>query len=108
VGEEKNSTSTLSKFQVHYINYTHHAIHQISRTYSFYAGHQWLTPVILATKEAKIRKIMVQGQPGQTVHETTSRKNPSQKKGLVEWLKVKALSSNTSTHTQKNVFLFIL
>jgi hypothetical protein len=34
------------------------------------AGHQWLTPVILATWEAKIRSIEVQSQLGQVVHET--------------------------------------
>jgi hypothetical protein len=48
--------------------------------------HWWLTPVILATHEAEIRRIMVGSQPGQTVHKTLSRKNPSQK-GLMEWLK---------------------
>jgi hypothetical protein len=37
-------------------------------------------PVILATQEAEIRRIMVQSQPGQIVHETLSRKNPSQKR----------------------------
>jgi hypothetical protein len=46
-----------------------------------------LTPVILATQEAEIRRIGVHSQLGQTVHETLSRKYPSQK-GLVEWLKV--------------------
>jgi hypothetical protein len=30
-------------------------------------------------------------------------KNPSQKKRLVEWLKVKALSSNRSTGKKKNL-----
>jgi hypothetical protein len=30
-------------------------------------------PVILATWEAEIRKIMVQGQPRQIVHETLSK-----------------------------------
>jgi hypothetical protein len=31
------------------------------------------------------------------IPETLSQKHPSQQKGLVEWLKVKALSSNSST-----------
>jgi hypothetical protein len=44
-------------------------------------------PVILATQEAEIRRIAVQSQSRQTVHETLSRKYPIQK-GLVEWLKV--------------------
>jgi hypothetical protein len=37
-------------------------------------------PVILATQEAEIRRIMVRSQPRQIVHETLSRKNPSQKR----------------------------
>jgi hypothetical protein len=38
-------------------------------------------PVILATQETEIRKIMIQSQLRQIVHETLSRKYPSQKKG---------------------------
>jgi hypothetical protein len=46
------------------------------------ARHWWLTPVILTTtQEAEIRRIVVRGQPRQIVHETLSRKNPSQKRG---------------------------
>jgi hypothetical protein len=38
-------------------------------------------PVIPATQEAEIKRIMVQSQPEQIVCKTLSRKNPSQKKG---------------------------
>jgi hypothetical protein len=37
------------------------------------AGHRQLTPVILATQEAEIRRIAVQSQPGQTVCKTLSQ-----------------------------------
>jgi hypothetical protein len=40
---------------------------------------QLLTPVILAIQEAEIRRIEVQSQPRQTVHEILSQKHPSQK-----------------------------
>jgi hypothetical protein len=40
----------------------------------------WLRPVILATQEADIRRILAQSQSGQTVHEILSGKNPPQKK----------------------------
>jgi hypothetical protein len=41
----------------------------------------WLTPAILATQEAEIRRIEVRSQPKQIVPKTLSQKNPSQKKG---------------------------
>jgi hypothetical protein len=37
-------------------------------------------PIILANQEAEIRRIVVGSQPGQIVHETLSRKNPTQKR----------------------------
>jgi hypothetical protein len=52
-----------------------------------WAGRQWLTPVILATQKAEIRRIEVRSQPRKIVCETLSRKYLTQK-GLVEWLKV--------------------
>jgi hypothetical protein len=45
------------------------------RNFKFVARCWWLTPVILGTWEAEIRRIMVPGQPGQIVHETLSPKN---------------------------------
>jgi hypothetical protein len=42
--------------------------------------------VILAMQEAKIRRIAVQGQPGQLALKTYL-KNTQHKKGLVKWLK---------------------
>jgi hypothetical protein len=53
-------------------------------------------PAILATQEAETRRISVRSQPEQTVCKTLSQK-ALHKKGLVEWLKVKALSSSPST-----------
>jgi hypothetical protein len=43
------------------------------------AGCWWLTPEILATPEAEIRRIAVQKQPRQIVYEILSRKKSSQK-----------------------------
>jgi hypothetical protein len=50
-------------------------------------GRWWLTPVILATQEAEIRRITVRSQP-RLAFETLSQKNLLQKIGLVEWLTV--------------------
>jgi hypothetical protein len=62
---------------------------------------QWLTPLILATQEAEVRKITVQSQP-----KAKSSQDPTQdKKGwVVEHLpnRSKALSSNQNTTENKN------
>jgi hypothetical protein len=50
------------------------------------AGHQWLTPVILATQEAEIKRITVQSQLGEIAHKRPYLKTPLTKKELVEWL----------------------
>jgi hypothetical protein len=51
---------------------------------------------------AEIRNIAIQSQPGQIVPESLSQKTLHQKIiGLVEWLKVKALSSSLSTTPKK-------
>jgi hypothetical protein len=42
---------------------------------------QWLTPVILVTQEAEIRKITVQNQPGKTVKDSPSQKRPITRTG---------------------------
>jgi hypothetical protein len=47
----------------------------------------WLLPVIRATQEAEIRRIVVWSQPRQIVLETLSQKT-FHKKGLVKWLNV--------------------
>jgi hypothetical protein len=54
--------------------------------------------VILSTQEAEIRRIVFRSQPGQKVCETLSGKTFHKKIGLVEWLKLKALSSSPSTN----------
>jgi hypothetical protein len=47
-----------------------------------FADGQWLTPVILATQEAEIRRIKIQGQPRQIVCNILSQKYPAQKMAL--------------------------
>jgi hypothetical protein len=52
-------------------------------------------------RQAEVRRIEVQSQPGQIVPEMLSKKKSITQKGLVEWLKVSPLSSSPST--TKNV-----
>jgi hypothetical protein len=66
------------------------------------AGCWWLTPVILATQEAEIRRIVVRSQPWANSSQDPISKNPNTKKGLVEWLKVKVLSSSPSAAEKEN------
>jgi hypothetical protein len=53
-------------------------------------------PLILATQEAEIRRVAVRSHHRQRVCKTLSGKTltHTKKLGLVEWLKVKALSSS--------------
>jgi hypothetical protein len=65
-----------------------------------FSGCQWLTPVILATQEAEIRRITVGSKPSQIYHGTLSQKTLLKNKtgGVVQ---AEALSSSSST--EKNV-----
>jgi hypothetical protein len=45
-------------------------------------------PIILATQEAEIRRIVVRSQPRQIIYKILSQKKKSLQKGLAEWLKV--------------------
>jgi hypothetical protein len=53
-----------------------------------HAGHWWLTPLILATQEAAIRRTEVQSQPGQNSLQDPISKIPNNKKRAsgVAWL----------------------
>jgi hypothetical protein len=46
-----------------------------------YGRHWWLTPIVLATQEAEIRRTTVGSQHGQIVPETLSRKTTNTTKG---------------------------
>jgi hypothetical protein len=76
------------------------------RTFSAWCW--WITPVILASQEAEIRRIVVQGPPRQIVQETLSQKYSTQKKAggvaqVVECLpnKCEAVISNPSPARRK-------
>jgi hypothetical protein len=65
-------------------------------------------PIILATEEAEFRRISVRSQPRQIVRDSLSQKTLHKKIGLVERLKVKALSSSPRTAKKKKVILIII
>jgi hypothetical protein len=57
--------------------------HRTSAQYVLFAGHPWLTPVILAPQKQEIRRIAVWSQPRQIVRETLSQKTPQKWTGGV-------------------------
>jgi hypothetical protein len=62
----------------------------------------WYTPVILATQEAEISWISVQSQPwANSLRDPIWKILITKKRGLAEWLKVKALSSSPGTAKKK-------
>jgi ribosomal protein S21 len=58
-------------------------------------------PVILATQESEIRRIVVRSQAQADSSARFYFKKPLTKLGLVEWLKVKALRLSPSTSRKK-------
>jgi hypothetical protein len=58
-------------------------------------------PITPVTQDAEIRRIMVQSQPREIIHETLSRKPFTKTIGLVAWPKVKVLNSSPSTEKKK-------
>jgi hypothetical protein len=66
LGEEEKADSLVHQFII-----------SILYVFNYNTGHRWLTPIILVTWEAEIRKTEVRSQPGQIVQETLSQKCPT-------------------------------
>jgi hypothetical protein len=61
---------------------------------------RWLTPIILATQEAEIRRISVWSHPSKIVRETLFLKNLSQKRaGVAQGVALNSDPNTTHTHT---------
>jgi hypothetical protein len=100
LSEEREGQATLlQNFKCHLEPATNYlkGLKQIdvSTKSNIQARHWWLTPVILATQEAEIRRIVVQSQPGQIVHEILSCKYPALKMAGEVAQVVEHLSSKT-------------
>jgi hypothetical protein len=51
--------------------------------------YQWLTPVILATQETEIRRVMIRSQPrANSLQDPISENKTLHKQRLAEWLKM--------------------
>jgi hypothetical protein len=70
-----------------YFRYWSFIRYMFSKYFPFWAGCQWLMPVILAIQEGRDQKDHSSKPAWQIVCETLSRKN-LHRKGLVKWLKV--------------------
>jgi hypothetical protein len=61
-------------------DFIYHHIAEVLSKMTKNVGCWWLTPIILPTQEAEIRRTVVQSQPGQIVHKTYLE-NSQQEKG---------------------------
>jgi hypothetical protein len=67
-------------FLLTYASQPHHRYSLPGKKSKWKAGHQWLTPIILATQEAEIKRISVQSQPQANSLQDPISKMPNTKK----------------------------